>query len=54
MADDTPASIPDAAARANNTHDLEQSALLEQGLELRYIQQQRNAHSPQPIALQHH
>jgi tetratricopeptide (TPR) repeat protein len=35
MADDTPAPpIPDAAARANNTHDLEQSALLEQGLEL--------------------
>jgi tetratricopeptide (TPR) repeat protein len=34
MADDTPAPIPDAAAQANNAHDLEQSALLKQGLDL--------------------
>ena len=34
MADDTPAPIPDAAAEANNAHDLEQSALLKQGLDL--------------------
>jgi tetratricopeptide (TPR) repeat protein len=34
MADDTPAKIPEAAAEANNAHDLEQSALLKQGLDL--------------------
>jgi tetratricopeptide (TPR) repeat protein len=34
MADDTPAPIPAAAAEANNSHDLEQSARLKQGLDL--------------------
>jgi tetratricopeptide (TPR) repeat protein len=34
MAEDAPAPISDAAAQANNAHDLEQSALLKQGLDL--------------------